>query len=57
VTFFRSTSQLSRLYGRQVKRDLGILRRRAFRNIFAARAVSLLGTSMAPAARASLPAR
>jgi MFS family permease len=35
-----------------VKRDLGILRRRTFRNIFAARAVSLLGTSMAPAALA-----
>jgi hypothetical protein len=35
-----------------VKRDLGILRHRAYRHIFAARAVSLLGTSMAPAALA-----
>jgi MFS family permease len=35
-----------------VKGHLGILRRRTFRNIFAARAVSLLGTSMAPAALA-----
>jgi Major Facilitator Superfamily len=35
-----------------VQRDLGILRRRTFRNIFAARAVSLLGTSMAPIALA-----
>jgi MFS family permease len=35
-----------------VKRDLGILRHRTFRNIFAARAVSLLGTSMAPVALA-----
>jgi MFS family permease len=35
-----------------MKRDLGILRRRTFRGIFAARAVSLLGTSMAPAALA-----
>jgi MFS family permease len=35
-----------------VQRDLGILRLRTFRHIFAARAVSLLGTSMAPAALA-----
>jgi predicted MFS family arabinose efflux permease len=35
-----------------VQRDLGILRHRTFRNIFAARAVSLLGTSMAPTALA-----
>ena len=35
-----------------MKRDLGILRHRAYRHIFAARAVSLLGTSMAPAALA-----
>jgi hypothetical protein len=35
-----------------VKADLGILRGRTFRNIFAARAVSLLGTSMAPVALA-----
>jgi Major Facilitator Superfamily len=35
-----------------VKRDLGILRHRTFRNIFAARAASLLGTSMAPVALA-----
>lgn len=33
-------------------RDLGILRQRTFRNIFAARAVSLFGTSMAPVALA-----
>lgn len=35
-----------------MQRDLGILRHRTFRNIFAARAVSLLGTSMAPTALA-----
>lgn len=35
-----------------MKRDLGILRHRPYRNIFAARAVSLLGTSMAPTALA-----
>jgi MFS family permease len=35
-----------------VKADRGILRSRTFRNIFAARAVSLLGTSMAPVALA-----
>jgi Major Facilitator Superfamily len=35
-----------------VKRDLGILRHRTFRNIFAARAACLLGTSMAPVALA-----
>lgn len=35
-----------------MQRDLGILRHHAFRNIFAARAVSLLGTSMAPVALA-----
>jgi MFS family permease len=35
-----------------VKADLGILRGRTFRNIFAARAVSLFGTSMAPIALA-----
>ncbi len=35
-----------------MKRDVGILRHRTFRNIFAARAVSLLGTSMAPVALA-----
>jgi MFS family permease len=35
-----------------VKADLGILRSRTFRNIFAARAVSLFGTSMAPTALA-----
>jgi hypothetical protein len=37
---------------RGVKADLGILRGHAFRNVFLARAVSLLGTSMAPAALA-----
>jgi MFS family permease len=36
----------------RVKRDLGILRHHTFRNIFAARAISLLGTSMAPVALA-----
>lgn len=35
-----------------MKRDLGILRHHTFRNIFAARAISLLGTSMAPVALA-----
>ena len=35
-----------------MKRDLGILRHHTFRNIFLARAVSLLGTSMAPVALA-----
>ena len=35
-----------------MKRELGILRHHAFRHIFAARAVSLLGTSMAPVALA-----
>ena len=35
-----------------MKRDLAILRHRAFRHIFAARAVSLFGTSMAPVALA-----
>jgi Major Facilitator Superfamily len=35
-----------------VKRDLGILRQHIFRNIFAARAACLLGTSMAPVALA-----
>ena len=34
------------------KRDLRIIRQRTFRNIFLARAVSLLGTSMAPVALA-----
>jgi MFS family permease len=34
------------------KRDLGLIRRPTFRNIFLARAVSLLGTSMAPVALA-----
>lgn len=34
------------------KRDLGIIRGHTFRNIFLARAVSLLGTSMAPVALA-----
>jgi MFS family permease len=34
------------------KRDLGIIRQHTFRNIFLARAVSLLGTSMAPVALA-----
>jgi Na+/melibiose symporter-like transporter len=52
VTFLRSTSRLNAAYGLRVKRDLGILRHRTFRNIFAARAVSLLGTSMAPVALA-----
>ena len=35
-----------------MQRDLAILRQHAFRHIFAARAVSLLGTSMAPVALA-----
>jgi MFS family permease len=35
-----------------VRGDLGILRERTFRNVFLARAVSLLGTSMAPIALA-----
>jgi Na+/melibiose symporter-like transporter len=52
VTFLRSTSRLNAAYGLRVKCDLGILRHRTFRNIFAARAVSLLGTSMAPVALA-----